>query len=161
VTRDRNLVVLAPRGGQPQATDRLLELGRQLRSRGRRVLALGLQPGTDAPETQRLAEVADAGILETGDPNAVSGAVAGAGAVVGVRLHALILAAGAETPFVGVSYDPKVAAFCQDAGASHHGVDFPVAEVLASLSGKPRVDWQAVQAMRERSRASFLEALGG
>lgn len=36
--------------------------------------------------------------------------------LVGVRLHALIFAAVAETPVVGISYDPKIDAFLQSIG---------------------------------------------
>jgi polysaccharide pyruvyl transferase CsaB len=35
-------------------------------------------------------------------------------AVIGMRLHALILAVGAGTPFLAIPYDPKVAALCED-----------------------------------------------
>jgi len=49
------------------------------------------------------------------DLDAVLQAIAGARIVIGMRLHALILAAGAGVPAVAVSYDPKVDAFADRA----------------------------------------------
>jgi polysaccharide pyruvyl transferase CsaB len=42
--------------------------------------------------------------------------IKGARAVIGMRLHAVIFAASQGTPAVALSYDPKVAAFCQRSG---------------------------------------------
>lgn len=41
-------------------------------------------------------------------------------AVVSMRLHGLIFAAGQGTPLVGVSYDPKVEAFLDYIGQPRH-----------------------------------------
>jgi polysaccharide pyruvyl transferase WcaK-like protein len=41
--------------------------------------------------------------------------------LVGVRLHALIFAAVMDTPFVGVSYDPKIDSFLETFGVRHAG----------------------------------------
>lgn len=41
--------------------------------------------------------------------------------LVGIRLHALIFAAVMNTPFVGVSYDPKIDSFLETFGARHAG----------------------------------------
>ena len=43
-------------------------------------------------------------------------AIATASVVIGVRLHALVLAAAAGVPAIAISYDPKVDAFAQRAG---------------------------------------------
>jgi polysaccharide pyruvyl transferase CsaB len=139
VTRDANMVVLAPRGGQSGATVKLAELARELLKNGKRVIALSFQPGVDPDRALEL--------------------IAGAGAVVGVRLHAVILGAAAGTAFYGISYDPKVAAFCQDAGALSLGTDFEVPVLLKAILEQQQPDWNAVSAMRDRARDSFKIAL--
>ena len=54
-------------------------------------------------------------------------AIGSAGLVIGMRLHALIVAAAAGVPAIGVSYDPKVEAFAARAGQPIVGtVDQPM-----------------------------------
>lgn len=156
VERDPARVVLAPRGGQRGATERLAELARRLREGGREVVALSLQPHLDDAE----AALIGGEVISTNDPQTALDAIAGAGYVVGVRLHAVILAAAAGVPFAGVSYDPKVAGFCADAGTVHHPTDFDVNALLGEI-GQRLPDWDAVAAMRARARESFDWALGG
>jgi polysaccharide pyruvyl transferase CsaB len=43
--------------------------------------------------------------------------------VVGMRLHSLVLAASAGTPFVALSYDDKVAGFAEEVGMSEHLIE--------------------------------------
>ena len=156
---DDQSVVLAPRGGQPGATARLVELGQHLANAGRKVIALSFQPGVDTPELEAMKLIPGVKLEETDDPVKALLRISSAGMVVGVRLHAVILAAAAGTPFVGVSYDPKVAGFCQDAKAPSVGTDFDVQSVLKMVLERQAPDWEAVQAMRDRARASFKQAL--
>ena len=53
-----------------------------------------------------------------GDPRTAKGLVARCGMIVGMRLHSLILAAGAAVPFVSIVYDPKVVSFAREMGAA-------------------------------------------
>ncbi|MBT9584003.1 polysaccharide pyruvyl transferase CsaB [bacterium] len=50
-------------------------------------------------------------------PSQVAGFLRCCDLIVGMRLHSLILAAGAQIPCLGLSYDPKVERFAQRAGA--------------------------------------------
>jgi polysaccharide pyruvyl transferase CsaB len=159
VARDANTVVLAPRGGQPGATAKLAELAVQLVSSGKRVIALSFQPGVDTNELEAFKHIAGVTLEETADPDRALEVIAGAGAVVGVRLHAVILGAATDTAFYGISYDPKVAAFCQDAGALSLGTDFDVSVLLKAILEQHQPDWDAVNAMRDRARMSFTMAL--
>lgn len=64
--------------------------------------------------------------------------IAGCDMMVGMRLHALILAAAAGVPSVALAYDPKVAAFMQASGQGDAVYDLstPDADALAALIGR-------------------------
>jgi polysaccharide pyruvyl transferase CsaB len=53
-------------------------------------------------------------LVELDDLDAVAAAIARARLVIGVRLHALILAARFGVPFLPIAYDPKVLGLCED-----------------------------------------------
>jgi polysaccharide pyruvyl transferase CsaB len=55
-------------------------------------------------------------LVELPNLDAIAAAVARARLVVGVRLHALILAVRFGIPFLAAAYDPKVVALCDDVG---------------------------------------------
>ena len=55
-------------------------------------------------------------LVELPNLDTVAAAVARAHLVIGVRLHALILAIRFGVPFVAVAYDPKVSGLCEDVG---------------------------------------------
>lgn len=160
VIRDEKLVVIAPRGGQSGATARLVQLAARLIESGHRVLALSFQPVVDTPEIDAFRTVPGVEIAETADPKRALEWIAGAGAVIGVRLHAVILGAAVGTRFYGIAYDPKVAGFCTDANAPYHGVDFDIPSLEREILDGRTPDWSAVNTMRERCRASFGIALG-
>ncbi|MGY2895972.1 polysaccharide pyruvyl transferase CsaB [Deinococcus sp. UYEF24] len=158
IVADRNTVVLAPRGDVHDANAGLKELTRSLQERGRRVVALSFHPSVDDEAARSLG--ADE-VISTSDPALALNTIAAAGYVVGVRLHAVILAAAAGVPFTGVSYDPKVAGFCTDAGAPSVPITFEAAQVCGLVMKNTAPDWAQVQAMQTRARESFGWALEG
>ncbi|WP_293914027.1 polysaccharide pyruvyl transferase family protein, partial [Deinococcus sp.] len=154
--RDPDTVILAPRGDVTGASERLRMLAAELRLRGRRVVALSFYPHEDDVAARSLG--ADE-VISTDQPQIALDAIAGAGMVVGVRLHALILAAAAGTPFVGVSYDPKVSGFCADAGAPSVSTEFDVSALSKLVLERREPDWNEVAAMQARAQGSFGWAL--
>jgi polysaccharide pyruvyl transferase CsaB len=153
---DRNTVLLAPRGDVQDANAGLKKLTRMLQEKGRRVVALSFHPAVDDAAAHSLG--ADE-VVSTSDPVRALQVVASAGYVVGVRLHAVILAAAAGVPFAGVAYDPKVAGFCADAGAVSVGTDFDAAQLCGVVSKNTAPDWAQVEEMKTRARESFDWAL--
>lgn len=73
------------------------------------------------PEDIPICEAVSGGVLlrGSGRPAVVKGLIARCELVVGMRLHALILAAGEGVGFVPLTYDPKVSSFASAAGAGH------------------------------------------
>ncbi|TDE86347.1 polysaccharide pyruvyl transferase CsaB [Deinococcus sp. S9] len=154
--QDTQRVIVAPRGDVTDATERLKTVTAHLRAQGRRVTALALMPEQDDPAARSLG--ADE-VLSTRDPQAALDAIAAAGFVVGVRLHAVILAAAAGVPFAGVSYDPKVQGFCADAGAPACPTAFDPTDLSQQALARTAPDWAAVAEMQARAARSFTRAL--
>lgn len=149
---DPRTVLVAPRGDVEEALPVLREAVSHWRTQGKRVVALSLYPHEDDNAAHSLG--ADE-VVSTTQPQVALDAIAGAGYVVGVRLHALILAAAAGVPFCGVAYDPKVSGFCTDAGAPFHGTAPELSSLLEQVQQRVSADAQAVAAMKERARQTF------
>jgi polysaccharide pyruvyl transferase CsaB len=156
--RQLGQVIIAPRGDVLGATERLKTVTAELQAQGRRVLALSFMPAHDDAAAHSLG--ADE-VLSTVDPQVALDAIAASGFVIGVRLHAVILAAAAGVPFAGVAYDPKVQGFCSDAGAPFHPVELDPQTVCQQAYNRTAPDWNAVAQMRDRAEESFTRALKG
>ncbi|MDB5044525.1 MAG: polysaccharide pyruvyl transferase [Deinococcus sp.] len=156
LTRQPERVIIAPRGDVTDATERLKTVTARLQALGRRVVALSFMPDHDDAAARSLG--ADE-VLSTRDPQVALDAIAASGFVIGVRLHAVILAAAAGVPFVGVAYDPKVQGFCADAGAPFHPTALDAQEVCHQAYTRTAPDWNAVAEMKDRAEDSFTRAL--
>lgn len=111
-------VVLVPRGGQDRLNQALAELGRSLAADGVPVVALALHPAEDDGALQRLVQaVPSIAVRVVTDAASTMAAMVDARYVVSVRLHGCILAACVGVGFAGLSYDPKVRGFLEQARA--------------------------------------------
>ena len=117
-------VALRPWPGQDSLPDLVADACRTVLG-GHRALLLPMQPGPDRPVAEQFIRSWRQGLggqnrdtlctPERGlDPLLAN--IAGCELIVGMRLHALILAAAAGVPSVALSYDPKVAAFMRSCG---------------------------------------------
>lgn len=156
IQADPDTVVIAPRGDVTDATETLYDVAGSLRRAGRRVVALSFMPEQDDRAARNLG--ADA-VISTRDPQLALDTIAASGYVVGVRLHALILAAAAGVPFTGIAYDPKVLGFCRDAGAPSHPTFLDAPALIREAHLRTPPDWAAVEAMQARAAQSFDRAL--
>ncbi len=159
ITKNPNQVLIAPREGQAAATDCLVELTKRLVKKGKTVIALGFQPGWDDDELKAFAGIPNTRIESTANPTRALELIASSSAVIGVRLHAVILAAAAKVPFYGISYDPKVQGFCRDASALELPTTFDVGILEQAILERYEPNWVAVETMKTRARASFIWAL--
>ena len=158
--REENRVVIAPRGGQSEATHKLAEVANSLEAEGKKIVLLAFQKDEDTSECKLIAaSCARAEIVGIKTPLEALEQIAKAEQVIGVRLHAVILAAALGVPFMGISYDPKVQGFCDDAGAFSTGTDFDVNDLITRVLRNDAPDWKRVAEMKARAKASFVRAL--
>ena len=153
-------VLLMPRGGYPDVTEALVDLAKALRVKGVPVAGMAIQPAQDDAPLKRLKEaVPELALWRADTPSAAISTVAGAAHVVSARLHGLIFAGVARRPFSGVVYDPKVAAFAEEAGAPAHYLPLELDKVLEHVTATS-LEEAGVHALRERA-ARGLEWLDG
>lgn len=156
LTPDPHRVIIAPRGDVTDATQRLTLVTRELQQRGRRVTALSFMPDHDDEAAHALG--ADE-VISTRDPQIALDAIAQSGYVIGVRLHAIILAAAAGTAFSAVAYDPKVQGFADDAGAPVHPTALDTHLLTDEAIRRTAPNWSSIEDMKLRASESFARAL--
>ncbi len=111
---------------------------------GKRPLLLPMQPASDTPVAAQFAArwEQDAGLPAQfpaiDSLGRLLSSVAGCDMMVGMRLHALILAAAAGVPSVALAYDPKVTAFMESCGQGDavYDLNAPNLNTLAALIGR-------------------------
>jgi len=143
--------------------------------RGNRALLFPMQPQSDKSVGEQFAakwhqeNEAVMSSPEIGLP-ALLANIASCEMMIGMRLHALIIAAACGIPSVALSYDPKVAAFMQSSGQGDAVVDLtkPDPNTLTALIGQVWAERaqraEALQAalphMRELAARNVSAALG-
>jgi polysaccharide pyruvyl transferase WcaK-like protein len=123
---------------------KLADTVRSLRTAGHEVVMMSAFPSDDRwlIEIMRAADATDATYVPGYDSlEATMGWLASADLVIGERLHASILAAACETPFIALEYRPKIRDFAKSIGLERqvlrtdemHGLDDLVTASLADL----------------------------
>ena len=136
---------------------------RDLQQRGEKVAILPTMNPEDAEFAARIARGLDGvEIIDTDSliPAQIQGTIARAKALISMRLHPLIFASNAGTPFVAVSYAKKVRAFCEQAGAGSRvlSLDDPAwPRKAAELAGEG-ADEAQFSAARAQQRQSLSNA---
>lgn len=112
-------------------------------------------PGANRLAAQGLEDIPHYFLDDTGSSGTIIGALASMKAVVSMRLHALIFAAGQGIPLVGVVYDPKVSAFLRYIGQEL----FTGLDLLTEANLKSMIDAAVAQAARPEAQAAAVARL--
>lgn len=105
-------------------------------------------------QVQRLMERPATVVKEKLTLEDVVGIISSLDFLVGMRLHALILGAVLEVPFIGLSYDPKVEAFCRQVEGPWLALNFLQYEDLILIF---KHVWHELSSIREGLRRSVKE----
>lgn len=158
-------ILLIPRGGFDAYNDALVLLAQQLTALDRPLALMTLHPAEDLAPAARISEAA-AGVeqWDAATPWQALEQISAAQLVVSARLHGCILAAVAGTPFVGLSYDPKVSGFLVQAGATSFEAPLDARALLEGVLAPAPFAAAAVDGLIERASVgidSLLASLGG
>ena len=153
------VVAVRPAPGWEQLEEGFVTALRRL-GEGHRLAFVAMHPSEDGPLASRLAARVGpyASVVDYAGLEELMGHIGSAALVIGMRLHALILAAVASVPFVALSYDPKVDAFAkavqQSVAASVNGrlsADAFVTLARAQLAADARPYRASVAALARRA----------
>lgn len=134
------------------------------------ILALPMQESVDRPASEAvISGIPDAAIVPAGLTLDERLAVIGsASAVIGMRLHALVLAAAAGVPAVAIAYDPKVTAFARLVGQEVAGdvtrsldPEAVADAVRRAQSAEPEHYRSRIEELRAELRPAAAKALAG
>jgi len=145
-----------PEGGSGEAMAALLgeAIGTVCQELGLRPLLVAMQPSRDLEFSRKVAAAmpSQAAAMAPAMPaRELFALVAGCDLLIGMRLHALVFAAGAAVPLVAISYDPKVDGLMEQLGLE----PAPSLKRLdsATLKQAIRVAWEG----RAAARAALTE----
>ena len=114
-----------------------------------------LDPGAGRMAAEGLEDIPHYFLDDAGTSSTIIGAMTRMQAVVSMRLHALIFAAGQGIPLAGVVYDPKVSSFLRYIGQD----DFTDLGSLTEARLREMIDSAADQAKHPEAQAQAVERL--
>ncbi len=117
----KGTVAVAVKGGAARGVLRAMHQWLcQLRGEGYTLVFVAMYPHEDSALTDRLCRALGGVHLQGVGASDLVGLFAHCEAVCAMRLHALVFAAAAGTPFVGFGTDEKIASFCREHGGVYY-----------------------------------------
>ena len=109
---EKKYIVIAPKKTDERNTDKLLALLKRLKNAYKaEIIAVPFHSKEDKKLCERLAQSDGVSVFDSADFKDISELVSHAFAVVGSRLHALVMSGNCGTPFVSVSDDEKLSSY--------------------------------------------------